>query len=232
MGKKQAVVLLSGGIDSATCLLIAKENNYLPYCLTFNYKQRHAAEIKASKRIAKKYGAYEHKIIKIDLFRISHSVLISDEEVPKDRDVFNIKEIPPTYVPARNTIFLSLALGWAETIGADDIFIGVNSIDYSGYPDCRPAYIKKFEELANLATKAGVEGKLNFKIHAPLINLSKAEIIRLANEKGLDFSITHSCYDPSPEGIACGRCDSCLLRLKGFKEAGINDPIRYASLIY
>lgn len=228
MNNKKAIILLSGGIDSATCLLIAKEQNYIPYCLTFYYKQKHGIEVKVAKKIAKKFKVKVHKIIKVDLANIAISALISDIEVPKGRDVSLIKEIPPTYVPARNTIFLSYALAFAETENAEDIFIGVNNIDFSGYPDCRPAYIEKFEELANLATKISTEGKFHIKIHAPLLNLSKAEIIKLAFKMGLDFSLTHSCYDPLPNGMSCGQCDSCLLRLKGFKEVGIIDPIPYA----
>ncbi len=232
MKNKKAIILLSGGIDSATCLLIAKEQNFMPYCLTFYYKQKHSIEIKSAKKVAKKIKVAKHKLIKLNISDIISSALTSNIEVPKGRIPSEMKDIPPTYVPARNTIFLSFALAWAETINAENIFIGVNNIDFSGYPDCRPEYIRKFEELANIATKAGVENKAHYKIHAPLLFLSKAEIIKLAHQKGLDFSLTHSCYDPLPDGRACGMCDSCILRLKGFIEAGINDPIVYANKIF
>ena len=224
---KRAVVLLSGGIDSTTTLAIAIEKNYEPYALSFDYGQRHQIETEAARRIADSLGAKEHRVAKIDLRVFGGSALTDDLDVPKQRSDKEIaKGIPLTYVPARNTIFLSYALAWVEVIPASDIFLGVNAIDYSGYPDCRPEFIEAFESLANLATKAGIEGR-RFQIHTPLIKLSKAEIIRKAVELGVDLSLTHSCYDPSSEGLACGECDSCLLRLKGFREAGIKDPIRY-----
>lgn len=225
---KPAVVLLSGGIDSTTTLAIAIAEGYEAYTLSFDYGQRHQIETEAARRVAKSLGAKEHRIAKIDLRVFGGSALTDDIGVPKQRAEKEIASgIPVTYVPARNTIFLAYALAWAEVIHASDIFIGVNAIDYSGYPDCRPEFIEAFENLANLGTKAGVEGA-RFQIHAPLIQFSKAEIIRKAIELGLDLSLTHSCYDPSREGLACGECDSCVLRLKGFRDAGIRDPIRYA----
>ena len=225
---KRAVVLLSGGIDSATTLAIAIAEGHQIYALSFDYGQRHQIETKAAQRVANSLGAKEHCIAKIDLRVFGGSALTDDIEVPKQRAENEIAQgIPVTYVPARNTIFLSYALAWAEVIPANDIFIGVNAIDYSGYPDCRPEFIEAFENLANIGTKAGVKGR-RFQIHTPLIKLSKADIIRKAIELGVDLSLTHSCYDPSPEGFACGECDSCLLRLKGFREAGLRDPIRYA----
>ena len=225
---KPAVVLLSGGIDSTTTLAIAIAEGYEAYALSFDYGQRHQIETEAARRVAKSLGAKEHRIAKIDLRVFGGSALTDDIGVPKQRAEKEIASgIPVTYVPARNTIFLAYALAWAEVIHASDIFIGVNAIDYSGYPDCRPEFIEAFENLANLGTKAGVEGA-RFQIHAPLIQFSKAEIIRKAIELGLDLSLTHSCYDPSREGLACGECDSCVLRLKGFRDAGIRDPIRYA----
>jgi 7-cyano-7-deazaguanine synthase len=225
---KRAVVLVSGGIDSTTTLAIAIAEGYDAYALSFDYGQRHQIETEAARRIAESLGAKEHRVAKIDLRIFGGSALTDDLDVPKQRSEKEIaKGIPLTYVPARNTIFLSYALAWVEVIPASDIFLGVNAIDYSGYPDCRPEFIEAFESLANLATKAGIEGR-RFQIHTPLIKLSKAEIIRKAVELGVDLSLTHSCYDPSPEGLACGECDSCLLRLKGFREAGIKDPIRYA----
>jgi 7-cyano-7-deazaguanine synthase len=225
---KPVVVLLSGGIDSATTLAIAIAEGYEAYALSFDYGQRHQIETKAARRIANSLGAKKHRVAKIDLRVFGGSALTDDVDVPKKRSEKEIAHgIPLTYVPARNTIFLAYALAWAEVIQASDIFLGVNAIDYSGYPDCRPEFIEAFENLANLATKAGVEGR-RFQIHTPLIKLSKAQIIRRAVELGVDLSMTHSCYDPSPEGVACGECDSCLLRLKGFREAGLEDPIRYA----
>ena len=224
---KRAIVLLSGGIDSTTTLAIAIAEGYEAYALSFDYSQRHQTETKAARRIADSLGAREHRIAKIDLRVFGGSALTDQIDVPKKRSGEQIAHgIPVTYVPARNTIFLSYALAWAEVISASDIFLGVNAIDYSGYPDCRPEFIEAFENLASLATKAGVEGR-RFQIHTPLIKLSKAEIVRKAVELGVDLSLTHSCYDPSPEGLACGECDSCLLRLKGFREAGIRDPIGY-----
>jgi 7-cyano-7-deazaguanine synthase len=225
---KGAVVLLSGGIDSTTTLAIAIAQGYEAYALSFDYGQRHKIEVEASRRVANSLGAKEHRVAKIDMRIFGGSALTDDRDVPKKRSETEIADgIPATYVPARNTIFLAYALAWAEIIPVADIFIGVNAIDYSGYPDCRPEFIEAFEMLANLGTKAGVEGT-RFRIHAPLIRFSKSEIIRKAAEINVDLSLTHSCYDPSPEGLACGECDSCLLRLKGFREAGIKDPIRYA----
>jgi 7-cyano-7-deazaguanine synthase len=224
---KRAVVLLSGGIDSTTTLAIAIAAGYEAYALSFDYGQRHRIETEAARRVADSLGAEEYRAAKIDMRIFGGSALTDDIDVPKQRSEKEIAHgIPVTYVPARNTIFLALALGWAEVISASDIFLGVNAIDYSGYPDCRPEFIEAFETMANLGTKAGVEGK-HFQIHTPLIKLSKADIIRKAVELRVDLSLTHSCYDPSPEGLACGECDSCLLRLKGFREAGIKDPIRY-----
>ena len=224
---KRAVVLLSGGIDSTTTLAIAITEGYEAYALSFDYGQRHQIETQAFRRVARSLGAKEHRIAKIDLRVFGGSALTDDMDVPKQRSEKEIAHgIPVTYVPARNTIFLAYALAWAEVIGAADIFLGVNAIDYSGYPDCRPEFIEAFENLANLGTKAGVEGT-RFQIHTPLIKFSKAEIIREAIKLGVDLSLTHSCYDPTPEGLACGECDSCVLRLKGFREAGLKDPVRY-----
>src|SRR5438067_10437317 len=225
---RPAVVLLSGGIDSTTTLTISLAEGYEACALSFDYGQRHQIETDAARCVAKSLGAKEHRIAKIDLRVFGGSALTDKIDVPKQRSETEIAHgIPITYVPARNTIFLAYALAWAEVIGAADIFLGVNAIDYSGYPDCRPEFIEAFENLANLGTKAGVEGR-RFQIHTPLIKFSKAEIIRKAVELGVNLSLTHSCYDPSPEGLACGECDSCLLRLKGFREVGIKDPIRYA----
>jgi len=225
---KHAVVLLSGGLDSATTLGIARSRGYETYALSFDYGQRHRQELDAARKIANSVAAKEHRIIKIDNQNFAGSALINDVDVPKSRSEEEIgRGIPPTYVPARNTIFLAHALAWAETIPAGHIFIGANAIDYSGYPDCRPEFIALFETLANVGTKAGAEGA-RIQIHAPLIKLSKAEIIRKAVELNIDLSLTHSCYDPTPDGRACGECDSCQLRLKGFREAGVTDPIKYA----
>ena len=225
---KRAVVLLSGGIDSTTTLAIAIADGYEVHALSFDYGQRHKIETHAARRVAKLLRAKEHRVAKINMRIFGGSALTNDIDVPKERSETEIGHgIPVTYVPARNTIFLAYALAWAEVIPASDIFIGVNAIDYSGYPDCRPEFIEAFENLANVGTKAGVEGR-RFQIHTPLIKFSKADIIRRAVELGVDLSLTRSCYDPSPEGLACGECDSCLLRLKGFREAGIKDPIRYA----
>ena len=225
---KSAVVLLSGGIDSTTTLAIAITGGYEAYALSFDYGQRHQIETQAARRAADSFGVRKHRIAKIDLRVFGGSALTGDIDVPKQRSETEIADgIPVTYVPARNTIFLAYALGWAEVIQAADIFLGVNAIDYSGYPDCRPEFIEAFQTVANVGTKAGVEGR-RFQIHTPLIKFSKAEIIRKAVKLGVDLSLTHSCYDPSPDGLACGECDSCLLRLKGFREAGIQDPIRYA----
>ena len=214
---KRAVVLLSGGLDSTTTLAIAAEQGYEAYALSFDYGQRHQVEIDAARRVAKSLGAKQHRVADIDMRIFGSS---AEKEI--------MHEIPVTYVPARNTIFLAYALAWAEIIQAGHIFLGVNAIDYSGYPDCRPEFIAAFETLANIGTKAGAQGA-RFHIHAPLIRFSKSEIIKKAIELNVDLSLTHSCYDLSPEGLACGECDSCLLRLKGFREAGINDPIRYAT---
>jgi 7-cyano-7-deazaguanine synthase len=225
---KRAVVLLSGGIDSTTTLAIAIAEGYVVYALSFNYGQRHDIETKAARRVAESLGAKEHRTAKIDLRVFGGSALTDEIAVPKQRSETEIAHgIPVTYVPARNTIFLAYALAWAEVTPASNIFLGVNAIDYSGYPDCRPEFIEAFANLANLGTKAGAEGR-HFQIHTPLIKFSKAEIIRKAVELGVDLSLTHSCYDPTSEGLACGECDSCLLRLNGFREAGITDPIRYA----
>src|SRR5437764_9200425 len=225
---KGAVVLLSGGIDSTTTLAIAIANGYEAYALSFDYGQRHRIEMAAARRIANSLGVKKHQIAKVDIRIFGGSALTNDRNVPKKRSETEIAQgVPITYVPARNTVFLAYALAWAEVIPAADIFLGVNAIDYSGYPDCRPEFIEAFEVLANLGTKAGVEGK-RFQIHTPLIKFSKAQIIRRAVELDVDLSLTHSCYDPTQEGLACGECDSCLLRLKGFREVGIKDPIRYA----
>jgi 7-cyano-7-deazaguanine synthase len=249
-----AIVLTSGGLDSATCLAIARHANYRPlYSLSFDYGQRHRHELDAARRIAQQFAVSQHKVITIDLRQFGHSALTDDIAVPKDRDETKMTaDIPVTYVPARNTIFLSYALAWAEVLDVRDVFIGVNAVDYSGYPDCRPQFIAAFESMANLATKMTTEGSgfgvqgsgqtnppasslnpeprtLNpFKIHTPLMHLTKAQIIRRGVDLGVDYSLTHSCYDPDDQGRACGRCDSCVLRKKGFAEAGIPDPTRYA----
>jgi len=223
---KKAVVLYSGGLDSTTCLALAKAEEYTPYAMSFAYGQRHSAELEVARKNARAMGAVDHMLVEFDLRRMGGSALTSDMAVPKE-GVGN--DIPSTYVPARNTIFLSFALGWAEVLGSFDIFIGVNALDYSGYPDCRPAYIAAFETMANLATKAGVEETGRFTIHTPLISLSKAQIIQKGVSLGVDYSRTHSCYDPTPDGLACGLCDSCRLRLKGFAEAGLVDPVKYVT---
>ncbi len=222
---KKAVVLYSGGLDSATCLAIARAEGFAPYALSFSYGQRHCFELEKAREYAPKVGAVEHRVVEIDLRQFGGSALTAEVEVPKDRPIDDA--IPVTYVPARNTIFLSYALAWAEVLGAFDIFIGVNALDYSGYPDCRPEYIAAFETMANLATRAGVE-QGGLRIHTPLIDLSKAATIRRGLELGVDYRLTHSCYDPAADGRACGRCDSCRLRLKGFREAGSDDPVDYA----
>ena len=225
---KRAVVLLSGGLDSATVLGLCRAQGFETYALSFRYGQRHEREIAAAKKIATSLGAREHRIAEIDLRVFGGSVLTGPGEIPTDRSVAQIADgIPVTYVPARNTIFLSYALAWAEVIQASDIFIGANAVDYSGYPDCRPEFIQAFEKMANLATRAGVEGNV-FMIHAPLISLTKAEIIQQGLSLGVDYSMTHSCYNPTADGLACGGCDSCQLRLKGFREAGVADPVPYA----
>jgi 7-cyano-7-deazaguanine synthase len=226
---KKAVVLLSGGIDSATTLAIAREKGFDVYALSFRYGQRHVVELKAAQRTAKKLGVKKHLILDLDLRQIGGSALTDDIAVPKNRNTDEInKKIPVTYVPARNTIFLSYALAWAEVLQASDIFIGVNVLDYSGYPDCRPEYIAAYQKMAHLATKAGTQDKNKIKIHTPLIRISKSQIIRKGRDLGVDYGLTHSCYDPTVSGAACGRCDSCLLRLKGFQEAGLTDPVKYS----
>jgi 7-cyano-7-deazaguanine synthase len=220
----RAVCLLSGGLDSSTCLAIARRLGYECHAISFDYGQRHRVELGSAARIAWALGATQHLVLSVALDRIGHSALTDAIEVPKSRSAAEIERgIPVTYVPARNTIFLSLALGWAETLGTGDIFIGVNALDYSGYPDCRPEYIEAFERMANLATKAAIEGRIRVNVHTPLLRLSKAEIVRLARDLDVDFGLTFSCYDPGPEGQACGSCDACLLRRKGFEEAGIED---------
>jgi len=221
---RKAVVLYSGGLDSTTCLAIAKADGFLPYALSFAYGQRHAVELARAREYAPRVGAVDHLVVSFDYRQIGGSALTADIEVPKTGVG---TEIPVTYVPARNTIFLSFALGWAEALGAFDIYIGVNALDYSGYPDCRPEYIAAFEALATLATRAAVEGAGRFRIHTPLIHLSKGAIIRKGLALGVDYRLTHSCYDPAPDGRACGLCDSCRLRLKGFAEAGVVDPVEY-----
>ncbi len=226
---QKAVVLASGGVDSTTTLALAKKQGFEVYALSFDYGQRHRHELEAARRIVGSLGAARHVIAEINLRAFGGSALTGDWEIPKGRDLAQMSaEIPVTYVPARNTIFLAVALGWCEALGSEDIFIGVNAVDYSGYPDCRPQFLAAFEQLANLATKAGIEGEAHYRIHAPLLRMTKAQIIRAGVEAGVDFSLTHSCYDPGPEGLACGDCDSCLLRLQGFREAGMPDPISYA----
>ena len=225
----KAVCLVSGGLDSSTCLALARRDGYECYALSFDYGQRHRVELDAAARVAEVFGAKEHRTVCIDLRSFGGSALTADIDVPKHRSLEEMApRIPVTYVPARNTIFLAYALAWAEVLECSDIFMGVNAIDYSGYPDCRPEFIEAFERMANLATKAGVEGRTRVRIHTPLITLSKAGIVRLAAELGLDFALTHSCYDPDRQGRACGHCDSCLLRRKGFAEAGVTDAIAYA----
>jgi 7-cyano-7-deazaguanine synthase len=227
---RSAIVLLSGGLDSATTLAIASREGYTCHALSFCYGQRHAIELAAAERVARDLGAASHRVVDIDLRQFGGSALTSNLPVPKKSSADQIgAEIPVTYVPARNTIFLSFALAFAEVTKANDIFLGVNALDFSGYPDCRPEYISAFEQMANLATKAAVEGRQRLTIHAPLIQLTKAEIIRRGLALGIDYSLTSSCYDPDAEGRACGHCDSCLLRLKGFAENGVKDPIAYVS---
>ncbi|MCU0661224.1 MAG: 7-cyano-7-deazaguanine synthase QueC [Myxococcota bacterium] len=226
--QKKAVVLLSGGLDSSTTLAVAQSQGFELYALSFRYGQRHEAELAAARAVAQAAGVQRHEIATIDLALFGGSALTADIEVPKDRSEAAIASgIPVTYVPARNTVFLSYALAYAEALGAFDIFIGVNAVDYSGYPDCRPAFIEAFERLANLATKAGVEGGDSFRIHAPLLHLTKGAIVRRAHELGVDLSLTRTCYDPDERGAACGRCDACVLRLRGFAQAGLVDPAPY-----
>lgn len=226
---KKAVILLSGGIDSTTTLAIAKHAGYELYALSAKYGQRHEIEIEFAKRVAQTFGVAYHSVVEIDLRVFGGSALTDDIEVPKNRQLEEMgDEIPITYVPARNTILLSFAVAWAEVLGSNDIFIGVNAIDYSGYPDCRPEYIESYERMANLATRAAVEGK-TLRVHSPLINLTKDEILRRGTELGVDYSLTISCYDPTPNGTACGECDSCVLRANGFQKAGLNDSTVYAS---
>lgn len=225
MNREKAVVLSSGGLDSTTVMAIAKSEGYEIYSLSFRYGQRHSVELAAAGKIAKVFGAAKHLIIDIDLRMIGGSALTDDIDVPKNREEEAMhREIPVTYVPARNTIFLSYALAWAEVLGSSDIFTGFNAVDYSGYPDCRPEYIEAFERMANLATKAAVEGEVAIHIRTPVIHMTKAQIIQRGIELGVDYGMTHSCYDPTPEGKACGQCDSCILRKKGFSEAGLKDP--------
>ena len=226
---KSAVVLVSGGIDSATCLALAREKKYVLYALSFDYHQRHRFELTAARRIAALFEVREHLVMELPLHKIGGSALTADIDVPKDVPVEEMsRRIPVTYVPARNTLFLSVALGWAEVLQCEDIFIGVNALDYSGYPDCRPEYIEAFEKMANLATRETVEGRMCIRIHTPLIRMTKAEIILHGTRLGLDYGLTHSCYDPDVQGRACGRCDSCILRRTGFVEAGLPDPTIYS----
>jgi 7-cyano-7-deazaguanine synthase len=227
---KRAVVLLSGGLDSATTAAIARSEGFVLYALSVDYGQRHRFELDAAARVAESLGAVEHRVVAIDLRAIGGSALTADIDVPQDRSNDEMaRGIPITYVPARNTVMLSLALGYAETLAAADLFVGVNAVDYSGYPDCRPEFVAAFERLANLATKAGVEGTSHFRVHAPLIELTKADIIRRGLELGVDYGLTHSCYSPDASGASCGRCDSCQIRLKGFADAGLIDTARYAN---
>lgn len=223
--KKKAIVLYSGGLDSTTCIAMAQADGFDTNALSFSYGQRHSIELEKAKHFASLIGVDQHLVIDIDMRKIGGSALTAEIDVPKDRPIDD--EIPVTYVPARNTIFLSYALAWAEVLGVFDIYIGVNALDYSGYPDCRPEFIKAFETMANLATKAAVTNQGKYRIHTPLLHLSKAEIIRKGTELGVDYAMTHSCYDPTDEGLACGACDSCILRLKGFSEAGQSDPVPY-----
>jgi 7-cyano-7-deazaguanine synthase len=225
MGRNSAIVLLSGGLDSTTCLAIARRERFSPiYTMAFDYGQRHRHELAAAERLSKLMGAAEHRVVKIDLRQFGGSALTADVAVPKDRDEKAMAgDIPITYVPARNTIFLSYALAWAEVLDCDHVFIGVNVLDYSGYPDCRPEFVESFQQTARLGTR-----RTGFTIHAPLVHLTKAQIIRRGTELGVDYGQTHSCYDPTPDGRACGHCDSCILRKKGFAEAGVADPTRYA----
>ena len=225
---ERAVVLLSGGLDSATCLAWADAQGFACHTLAVDYGQRHAIELAAARAVATALGAVEHREVRVDLSAIGGSALTAPIEVPKDRDPSRAPGIPVTYVPARNTVFLALALGWAEVLGAHDVVAGMNAIDYSGYPDCRPEFVRAFEALARVATRAGVEGTA-FRVHTPLMELDKAGIVRLGLSLGVDYALTRSCYDPAPDDAACGRCDACTLRLRGFEAAGARDPIRYAT---
>lgn len=225
----RAVVLISGGLDSTTALAIARHQGYACYGLSFDYGQRHRFELEAAQKVCTSLGVQDHAIIRLDFRRFGGSALTADIEVPKDRDEQSMSQgIPVTYVPARNTVFLSIALAWAEVLGAGDLFLGVNAVDYSGYPDCRPEFIEQFQRLANLATKSGVEGTQQFQVHTPLMAMSKGDIIRTGMSLGVDYALTHSCYDPAADGAPCGRCDSCQLRRKGFAELGLTDPLPYA----
>jgi 7-cyano-7-deazaguanine synthase len=225
---RRAVVLLSGGLDSSTTLAIAKREGFAVFALSVRYGQRHAREIAAAGRVAQAIGVQEHRVVDVDLRAIGGSALTDAIDVPKDRGLADMmRGVPATYVPARNSIFLALALGWAEVLGASEIFFGANVLDYSGYPDCRPEFIEAFEQMANLATRAGIEGA-RFRVHAPLLRMSKREIVVRAGELGLDLALTWSCYDPTAAGLACGRCDACQLRRKGFAEAHVKDPAQYA----
>lgn len=227
---KKAIVLVSGGIDSATCCAYAAKDGFEIYAMSFSYGQRHSIELESAKRVAQYFRVKEHRIVDIDLRAFGGSSLTSSEiEVPKDRAIHDENNIPNTYVPARNTIFLSFALGWAEVLGCKDIYIGINAVDYSGYPDCRPEFIEAYQKTANLATKSGVEGNY-LEIHTPLLMLSKADIIREGTAMNVDYSITHSCYDPSKDGKACGKCDSCIIRKKGFEDAKVKDPTVYVNM--
>ena len=228
MPETKAIILLSGGLDSATAAAIAQQQGFTLSALSVDYGQRHRFELQAARRVARSLGITRHPVLSVDLAQLGGSALTDAIDVPKDRPAHQMAHgIPVTYVPARNTVFLSLALAYAEVQGAADIFVGVNAIDYSGYPDCRPEYLAAFTTMANLATKASIEGRLKFTIHAPLVQWTKAQIIRRGMELGVDYSLTHSCYDPDPAGASCGRCDACLLRRKGFAEAGIEDPVKY-----
>ena len=229
MARKPAVILLSGGLDSATTAAIARDEGFELYAMSVDYGQRHRFELDAAARVALALAARRHVTVSVGLSSFGGSALTDQIAVPKDRSEETMAaEIPVTYVPARNTVLLSMALGYAEVVGAADIFLGVNAVDYSGYPDCRPEFLAAFERLANLATKAGVEGTLRFRVRAPLLEMTKAQIIRRGTELGVDYSLTHTCYDPSPDGQSCGRCDACRLRLRGFAEAGLEDPLDYA----
>jgi len=225
MSARRAVVLLSGGLDSATCLLIARAEGFEVHALSFDYGQRHAVELDAARSVARRYGAFEHRVVKIELPEPGASAL-TDRATAVPKDSLGRESIPVTYVPARNTLFLAHALAWAEALAASEIFIGANSLDYSGYPDCRPEFLEAFERAANLGTRAGVEGRVVFRIRAPLLRMTKAEIVAMAARLGLDFGLTSSCYDPASDGSPCGACDACLLRIKGFREAGIEDSAR------